>query len=46
MVLGHKQLLTFFITHKNQDLKKAEKAKKKHGLHSGGLVCIVEARSA
>ena len=39
MVLGHKQLLTFFITHKNQDLKKAEKAKK-------STVCTAEAWSA
>ena len=48
-----KNLLKFFLTHKNQDLKKAVlyggglfTAQRRHSLHSGGFVCIVEARSA
>ena len=42
-----KKLLKVFITHKNQDLKKAVlygggsfNAKRRHGLHSGGLVYL------
>ena len=52
MPLRQKKLLKFFITHKNQDLKKllygggSFTAQQRHSLHSGGLVFIVEARSA